>query len=121
MRPRRDADHPRPSSADFMNEWSYGSTPPTSFHGKEKDNLTFLPVITCSSLALRYPRVTDLVGEHIVTAGFMVDLLFVTFISQINDNAACYLVWVCQSQWLRGLRRSYAASCWLELRARIPP
>jgi len=37
----RDVDHPRPSSADFMNEWSYASTPPTSFRGKGKDNLTY--------------------------------------------------------------------------------
>jgi len=65
--------------------------------------------------------VTDVAGEHIVIARFTVHLLLVTIISQINDNAACYLVWACQFQWLRGLRRGYEASCWLELRARIPP
>jgi len=42
--------------------------------------------------------VTDLAGEHIVIAGFMVDLFFVTIISQINDDVACYMEWLCQSQ-----------------------
>lgn len=38
--PGRDVDHPRSSSADVMNEWSYASTPSISFHGKDNDNLT---------------------------------------------------------------------------------
>ena len=55
--PGGDVDHPRPSSADVMNEWSYASTPSISFHGKNNDNR--LLVITYSSPALCYPRASD--------------------------------------------------------------
>jgi hypothetical protein len=87
-----------------------------SWHVKGQLNLSL--VIAYSSPVF---RVTDLAGEYIIIAGFMVDLFSVSFISQINDNVACYSVRVCRSQRHSGLRRGYAASCWLELRARIPP
>jgi len=37
MRPRREADHSPPHIAEFKNEWSCQSTPPTRIHAAHKD------------------------------------------------------------------------------------
>jgi hypothetical protein len=40
-RPGREADHSPPSSSQVTNEWRYNYTPPTYFHGADKDNFPF--------------------------------------------------------------------------------
>lgn len=41
-RPRRDADHSTPPSAEVKNRWNYTSIPPTCFRGVCRENLTIL-------------------------------------------------------------------------------
>jgi hypothetical protein len=68
-RPGRQADHSPPSSAEVKNEWSYTASPPTCFHGVDRDSFTFtLPVsVLCEyllSIMSQYTKVHTYYGVN---------------------------------------------------------
>ena len=105
-RPRHDAKHSSPATAEIKKEWSYTSTPPTWFHGVDRDNFTLYSSCYLASIC----HSEDLYPWILALWGFTVNLKY--------DNKPCKLFGTTGFMTVRGYRTripyDIAVSLWKE-------